>query len=512
MSVANITTQTAAAIRSANPNSINTLFSDLLKRSSGNTGDVFRRWEGPDGALGYPVQRVTDLSKTAGEIVHFTKHGGLRNKPVLGEATLRGNEKKLSFGTHQVRIDFVRNASAVTRKQIRLMAAGKSVTQAIADELDMWLGGIRTDFIMQRWRQRAVAGHNLYIPNSRGSVGGLTSTDVISTSIIDYAASRLATIGAQPIRNATAKSGATIPKYLFFAPSDVLLPLRSDDIYFQRNIHLEQRGEDNSITEGSYSDWYGNTIFSWNVVDDDSDGPIGSFFNAKAKLGEAIAAGTGVLTIKGGGSGYTASTDYFRHFDGNIAFLQYESESISADTNVYYLKIWNHVASAATGDQGKWGMYSYTGSTGNSGATITTTERLGATASGTRVTTLGNVTYDASKHATDHPVGAPIYQCNANGEVIGYVGALGTGAANIAYGGGAAGDPSASINGGTDFKPSKSGVSGSGRFMEREDYGMIISSAIEAVMGVDVSLDTAGKPRGFVLVPVVFFPPEIGSN
>jgi hypothetical protein len=30
-------------------------------------------------------------------------------------------------------------------------------------------------------------------------------------------------------------------------------------------------------------------------------------------------------------------------------------------------------------------------------------------------------------------------------------------------------------------------------------------------MGVDVSKDTAGAPRGFVLVPVVYNPPEIGG-
>jgi len=507
MSVATFNSQNGAGIRSANPNSINVLFSNLLKRSTGNTGDVFKRFEGPDGALGFPICRVTDLNKAAGETVHFTRHGALKAKPILGEATLRGNEEKLRFGTHQVRIDFVRNASSWTRKQLRLMAVGKSVPEAIADELDLWLGGIRTDFIMQRWLQRAVAGHNIYYPNNRGSIGALTASDVISPNVIEYATSRLATIGAPAIRNATSKAGAQIPQYLFFAPGDVFLPLYSNDDYVNRNIHSENRGDQNTITEGGFSNWRGQTLFHWNTVDDDHNGPIGSFFNAKAKLGEAISAGTGVVTIKGGGSGNTTGPDYFRYFSGNIAFTQYEGESISADTTVYYLKIWNHTGASA----GKWGMYSYTGSTDNLGTTITTLERLGSAASSTRVTTLGSVTWDAAVNSDAHPVGAPIYQCNSKGQVIGYVGALGSGASLIAYGGGAMGDPSTAVNGRTNYQPRSMSLSGSMSFTDTDDYSMQVAAAIEGVMGVDVSKDTAGAPRGFVLVPVVYNPPEIGG-
>mgnify|MGYP000623846584 CR=1 FL=1 len=130
MSVPSLNPYTFANRASQAPNSIPELFSRFLERSTGGVGDPFEQFIGPDGAMGFPVVRKTDLQSSAGQLVHFTKHGALMAKGKRGEAELRGNEEKLRYGTDSVKIDFVRHASSFTRKDLAFSAPGKKIPLA----------------------------------------------------------------------------------------------------------------------------------------------------------------------------------------------------------------------------------------------------------------------------------------------------------------------------------------------------------------------------------------------
>lgn len=522
MAVANLNSKTAANVRSEAPNAVARLFNKLLKTGGSPQSDVFSMFEGPDGAAGFPVCRVTDLAKSAGNQVTFTIRGRLRGFGKLGDNTLRGNEEKMRFGTKDVYVDFIRHGSSWTRKMLRIMAAGGSVTAAIADELNDWAGLKLQTNSMHRLRQRATIGQNVLMPGNRGAIHALTSADYMSTTVIERAAALAGQIGAAPIRNRTkSKAGAPINKYMFFAPEQVLLPLKADSRYSAALVGAQTRGYGNNEQwDGGYADWDGNGIFHWVTVDEDTnEGPIGSMFDPRGKLGTAIAGGTTAVTITGGGTTSPSSVAiYWQDMPGYL-YKHYDEESPSADTSDYYVIIWNHTESTGgAGDQGKWGFYRYVGSTGNTGNTIVTASydgtlgggRLGGTTNGggadTRHTTVGSVTWDAAKNTVAHPTGAPVYMANKKGQIIGYVGCLGSNALIRAYGGGAQGDPGTSVAGTTTTSKGKNRAS----YSEQEDYGMAQSASIEMVSGVDVMTDTQGNPRNYVLVPTVYTP--VGVN
>ena len=512
MAVANLNPYTSANRTTEAPNSQGKFFSKYLEASTGGVIDPFENFIGGEDQ---PINKKTDLQKGGGDIVYFTKGGELMGKGKRGEQTLRGNEEKPRYGTDSVTVDFVRHGTSWTRKDLMKAAVGKAVGIEAAKRLDRWLSRMRTAFILQRLRGQAALGSNVYFAGSRGSLNLMTSSDTFTTTTIETATGLLGELMGEPIQGRKSKLGAMIANFLVFGPDTVLRGLYNDDDYTSQALHSQQRGGDNTLIQGGLSHWRGHGIFNWNAGDLDGNGPVGSFFNPKAFSGNAaIAAGTGVLTINGGGSGYTASTDYFRYFPGNTDFTQYDGETVTESAfpaaSDYYLKIINHTDSAAGSDQGKWGFYRYTG-TANTGALITTKSetgnagtgaggRLGAAVSGTVSTTLGGVTYSSTVNSEAHPVGAPVYLANRLGNVIGFVGVLGRDAVRLAYGSNADGDGMLT------------GTSTTGRgYKESEDYEMIIAAAVESVCGISVKLDTLGKPRGYVLVPTVYNPFQLAA-
>lgn len=512
MPVANLQTFTFAERASAAPNTIPVLYSAYLEKSNGGISDPFENFIGPDKAMGYPVVRKTDLEAKAGNLIYFPMNGELMGFGQVGADTLQGNEEDLPYGSDQVKIGFVRHATGWTREDLAFSSPGKAIPLAAAEALDSWLANKRTQYILQRMRGRARAGKNVFYPNNKADINALGNSDTMSTTVIERTAAFMGQILAKPLSSVRLKSGAVVPKYLFFGPNTVLQPLFSDSNFNNATFYSDARDASNPIRYGGFAQWRGQAIFDWNAGDQDGNGPIGSFFNPKALLGTAITAGTGALTLTGGGARYTSGKDYFRYFPGNTAAVQYKGESVSeslfASGDSYFIKIYNHVASAAGGDATKWGFYRFLGSANNNGATLTTANysattglgggRLaGAGAGGagdTRFTTVGTVVWDSAVNTTEHPVGAPMYLCNKAGKVIGFIGCLGSNAIRIAYGNTGKGN---SIRG-TGYK-------------ETEDYEMQVAAGIECVMGVDVKTNTQGDPANYILVPCVYTPPEIAA-
>ena len=185
----------------------------------------------------------------------------------------------------------------------------------------------------------------------------------------------------------------------------------------------------------------GHVIKEFNPIDPDGYAWSGSWFNAKAFLGEAITAGTTAFVLKGGGSAAAAAKtniDYFRFFPNYAFEFTPEDIYVPGSTQQYFLVVNPRGAVTADNpDPGKIGMYGYT--TGNDGNTITINKRLAAvTAGSVAVSTLGDVTWDTGVwqgyHSATHPIGSTIILCNAKGVPIGDTVMLGAMAMIRGYG------------------------------------------------------------------------------
>ena len=520
---------TAALLRAATPDALTRIYNEKLRRGGAQTANPFPQWVGVgdngatvNGMSGAPICKISDLSKQGGERVTFTVARGMNAQARLGEQVLMGNERGVKMGTYDVYLDDVRVGIGWTKKEVRVLAKQGQLTKFIVEETDRNLGLIQRDFIMQRLSERATLGRNrIFRTASRSSIQALQSTDIFSTDVIARAAGVLTSIGGKPISSRKLKNGATVPNYLFFGPQDVLKSLYSDTSYNTASLNSVQRTDQNILEAGGYTDWRGQKIWHWNNVDEDVSGPIGSVFNPKAKLGVAIASGTSAVVIYGGGTGYDASEpggalDYFRHFPGGSTIgKQWEDETRSTtdDTGSSFI-----VALVTTGaDAGKWCMYRYV-NTSNTGLAITVAAysattglkggRLSATAAtGSADDECGYVAWNAAVNTETIPQGSLLFHANAYGQIIGYVGALGSDAILLAEGSGAMGTDSsfAFDRAGIQKVLSMAGVGGS-LIPNSDDYGMKASLGAHGVFGVDCPKNSLGEYMNHVLIPCVYTP------
>jgi len=322
----------------------------------------------------------------------------------------------------------------------------------------------------------SVAGLNMLRPNNKGSRDTLVTTDTLSTGLIAQANAVSTSIGASPI-NIMQDGFSKVYEMLFLATEDSLTPLANSSSWLQAQQYAGTRGDDNILFRGGYTRWNGNTILHHKVIDGDTPGPIGSPLLPKALLGDQIADTTTVVQITGGGRPSSGSANkYFECFSGApYRYLESDS-SASTDSTTYYVVVVN----VSGPDRGKWGFYSYSGAA-NDGNSITITQRLGSSAGGARVTTLGGVAWDSTKNTDAHPTGSVVLQANANGVPIGFSLCLGKGSGLRAYG---------SIR--------------HELVQNTSDYGHRMGWAYQSIYGQQVRRDSGltgtNQPRGYVLI------------
>jgi hypothetical protein len=266
-------------------------------------------------------------------------------------------------------------------------------------------------------------GENLLIGGGKNSESLLVSADGLSYDDIMFMGQALKPMGGRPGEVGTVR-GSPVLKYTLVGTTPGLYSLKSDSDYKQivREAGPREKYDENPLFEGGYMDLDGHRIVEYNPIDPDGYAWSGSWFNAKAFLGEAITAGTAAFAIKGGGSAAAAAItniDYFRFFP-NFAFEFMPLDVYTPGSTEQYLLIVN--PRNAVTDPGKVGMYAYT--TGNNGNQITITKRLASVQNGpVALSTVGSVTWNtgvwADKHTETHPIGATIVLCNAKGVPIG---------------------------------------------------------------------------------------------
>ncbi len=468
-----ISAQTLEGYRSASPNSVGTLFSRYVDIAA-EEQDIFSPLEGREGGES-AIWTKTDLSKGGADRVFFNSVASLGGDGVHGDEVLEGNEESIITGAYACQIDYVRHAVGLTKKDIEFLAAGKSIEAAAAPLVARWLGRKRQRDMMMRFRSSAMA-LNMLRPNNKTTRDSLTSVDTVSTGLISQANAVATSIGATPIR-ITKEGVSSIYEMLFLATEDSLTAMANSSTWLQAQREAAVRGNENVIFRGGYTRWNGNSIIHHKVVDADTAGPIGSPLLPKALLGTPVAAGTTTFDLTGGGVAAPSTALKFYECFSGAPYRYLESDSTSStDPGTYYVVVIN----VSGPNRGKWGFYSYTGSS-NNGNKIAISERLGSAASGARVTTLGGVTWDNTKNTDAHPTGSIILQANANGVPIGYSLCLGAGAGLRAYG---------SIR--------------HELVQNTSDYGHRMGWAYQSIYGQQVRRDSgltgANQPRGYVLI------------
>lgn len=430
---------TGTSLETMAPDDVRTLWQagvDVFEQST----DFFDEFEG-SGAMSL-IDTVTDTSKGKGQKMRFTVMSGFYDEPHLGEQLFETSDdyEEILIDGHDLEVDWVRHAYRYTERMEEVMGMRGEIVSGTNVELGKWFGRYKTELMLMMFREK--------LPSSNVSYAGATSQDTMVSSntlawdpivSLGYIMKRL---GGAPAKVGSSKNGKPIFKNVVIAPSDALASLETDPSF--RQLLRETRDEDAAalLFNGGWANIRGHMIVEYTPIDHDGEGAIGSPLNAKAFLGNAIAAGTTAIDITGGGNPTSAAKTkkkYFKYFPG-YAYPFLLSDVVAVDSSTKYVLIVNPPDAAV--DPNKIGMYAYT--TGNNGNKITITARLGSAASGVRATTVGNVTWNTgvwaanangfAGHTDVHPAGALILPCNANGQPFGDILMLGARAARRGYG------------------------------------------------------------------------------
>lgn len=356
----------------------------------------------------------TDLSKGEGSTMNFTTQAGFYKKPKLGDALFEASTDfdKIRQENFQLNVDFARWAIRTNKRMEEIMGMRNDIEKGINVEQGKTLGRFKTEQLLGMAFHKLPAANVIYANGK--TLDTLVSADTLRWDEIVMGTQTMMPMGGLPANIAGRHAKQPIWSNTYVATTAALLSLKLDSAYRDVLKSGDTRGAGNTIFKGGYPAIDGNTIVPYNPIDHDGAGPMGSFLNPKAFLGNAaLTAGTTARVVYGGGNDTDhLDSEYFRYFDGS-PYEYIDTGAITPSTGTKYFIIYNLTGASA----GKWGMYAYT--TGNDGVKITCTAHLGAAIAGVQNTTLGSVVYDAALNTTDHPIGSFIAPCNAKGVLIG---------------------------------------------------------------------------------------------
>lgn len=441
------------------------VYSELFDRANNTTNDI-KKFMGPIGSSAAIWVRK-DLAIRAGTTIKMTSIGDLGGPGVLGETELTPRASKSRFGGNSVEVDYWRDAAFFNKKQVSALPAGKSLETVLTKMLGEKFGRqIQNSMIMKFLKS---ASGNVYRVGGGTTNNALLQANRLSTAAITEARGRALALGANPIKIGKSESGSELQQLLCFGTQDAFQSIRNSSAWTNAIQNAAARSTDNPAFSGRLLNWNAMHLWEHTVVNQDADDYIGSAMQPLAKLGVAVSAGTTTFDIQ-------ASTStlplYFQFFPG-YDWKWTESQSASADSTVYYAWIINTQGA----DAGKAMFVSYTGSA-NNGNKITILQRLGASATGDQVTTLGSISWNATYHTNAADVNAWIIPANSKGTPsFGKTLVLGAGAGLYA-------------EGQVDMVNTRQQI----------DFDFVQGRGVEGIMGYGVSKDTQGTPRGYVVI------------
>lgn len=386
------------------------------------TEDFWGKFEGtsPDS----PIHVINDTSVGKGLTFRVTALAGFYGPGKSGDALFNDEDdfEKAVINSNEMVADYLRNATSYTQRMDEKMGMVNELSTGLVEQLGKWMGREKSARAGMTFVLKG-GSENLMYPGDATDESEITTADGLTYNDILAMGQALKPMGGKPCEIGTVR-GNPVYKYCIVGTTPGLYSLKQDSDYKQilREAGPREKYDENPLFEGGYMELDGHVIKEFNPIDPDGYAWSGSWFNAKAFLGEAISAGTAAFDIKGGGSATAAAItniQYFRFFP-NYAFEFTSTDVYVPGSTEQYLLIVNP-KNAAT-DPGKIGMYAYT--TGNNGNKITITKRLAPVQNGPiALATVGEVTWDtgvwAGRHTQTHPVGAVVLLCNAKGVPIG---------------------------------------------------------------------------------------------
>ncbi len=387
--------------------------------------DFWAKFEGP--SKDNSIMVINDTSVDRGLKFRITSRAGYYGRGKSGEGLFTSEDdfEKDVINNNELDADYLRDATSSSLRTDEYMGMQGELVDGQAAELGKWMGREKSaragmTFVLKGGSQ------NLLYSNGKAE-SALTAADGLVYNDILYMGQALKPMGGRPCEIGSVR-GSPVYKYCVVGTTPGLFSLKQDSDYktILREAAPREKMDENPLFTGGYTDLDGHRIVEHNPIDADGYAWAGSWFNAKAYLGAAIAAGTAAFAIKGGGSAAAAAItniDYFRFFP-NFAFEFLPNDVFTPGTAEQYLLIVNPKGpvTAANPDPGKVGMYAYT--TGNDGNQITITKRLAPVQNGpVALATVGSVTWNtgvwAGKNSQVHPIGSTIVLCNALGTPLG---------------------------------------------------------------------------------------------
>lgn len=416
------TPNTGTALANMSPESVRILWQkevDLFDQAE----DFWGKFEGS--TKDSPIRVINDTAADRGLKFRITSRAGYYGRGKSGDALFTDQDdfEKDVINNNELAADYLRNATSCTWRTDEFMGMQGELVDGQAAELGKWMGREKSARAGMTFVLKG-GGENLLIAGGANNESELVTANGLVYDDILFMGQALKPMGGRPCEVATVR-GSPVLKYCLVGTTPGLFSLKQDPDYKQilrEAAPREKAYDENPLFEGGYTDLDGHRIVEYNPIDPDGYAWSGSWFNAKAFLGEAITAGTAAFAIKGGGSADAAAItniDYFRFFP-NFAFEFMPNDIYVPGSTEQYLLIVNPRNAAV--DPGKMGMYAYT--TGNNGNQITITKRLAPVQNGpVALVTVGQVTWNsgvwANKHTQTHPIGATIVLCNAKGVPIG---------------------------------------------------------------------------------------------
>ena len=395
--------------------------------------DYFNDFEG--GSQNSPIMSVTDLAKGAGQKITFRTMAQLFGDGVQGDEIVGSNVEEFRVGSYTLSVDYLRHAVSYnirTEDQTGLMTELKS---SIPNLLGNWLGRKKTERLLKMFIHKGNA-ENTVRPNNKATTADLRSADVLTMDAITTFGQQMRTRGAKPALVGKVGKNA-VNAFTFVSTGEGLLSLKNSSDYKQAQRDAGVRGDENYIFKGGFSNINGHVIRSYDPIDHDGWGPVGSPLNPKAYLGADLStAPSASFALKGGGSvsaGDKTAPKFFEFFS-NYAYKWSPDDALSAGSSEKYVLIYNLT-------DGKYCLYSYTTNNGNqltiTGALKTTAESAGSYLKATIGAVSAHVdtgVWANAKLSRQHPVGSLIVETNSSGVPIGRTVVLGASSALRGYG------------------------------------------------------------------------------
>lgn len=473
--------QTAAQILAASPDAAKIAWGTLAIRKSNDYSVLYDNLTGKIGS-GKAFIEHSDLKVTAGNEVVIPLVGGARGPGVQGAGDRMGKEKKLVPKDFRFKVGRWWDGFAIDSVAKNETIIGGRWDKAAMEFLARNLRVKKVDDMLLELRRRATA-RNILRPNNKTSRGALRTADVFATSTVLHGATTLTSLGAKPVKLGKSTAGAPIRQFVFLGVNHALESFRNSSTYLEAALNADVRGQLNSKFTGDILPWDGNLIYNWDVEDPEDLAPAGCPLLPRAFLGVSIASGTSAVDITGGGSAANAAdteVQFFGYFS-NAAYTGCEGQKIDPDTTTdRYVGILNLSGADA-------GKVMYASFRVNNGNKLTMYQRLGASASGAQVTTLGQIpwgggTYGGVALTDKAESGSLIVECNEYGVPFGHVFALGEMAGVMGHG---------SIDGASALAQ---------RTEEHTNHNMDHAIGLETVFGARAFERIDGQPGGYALI------------